>query len=437
MKKIDVLQPTYFSRFSCLGAECRYHCCQEWNIFLNKSEYTKIKSRIHSKELEDTFCDAFVRRRQKEGDDNRYASAHYNQFNTCRLQNAEGMCSLQLQCGHQALPSTCQTFPRMEALLLGSVERHLSLGCEGVVKLLLEERQGICMEADQLSPNRKVHMVLYLSKQDVETRPIYQFIWDVKTLCAAVLQDRSRSMDDRMVLLGVMLRRIHQMETENRTEQIPALVDEVLHSEDDYLNLTDWESVELNPSLPILNALIFLNQLKAVSSNPHLIHMVEELLQRFQIVIERPNETSDRTDETSDRIDETLERTDENTVHFTMNQEKNQKIKKNWDQWLAQYDYFVENIMVAWFFQEQLPFSKKGCSIWEHYIYFCSLYNLLKIILMGTVSEPDWDMDQVIHHVTVCARSVTHSAQVSMDLMKRAVDSGSDTLAHMFLLIKS
>lgn len=421
MKKIDVIQPTYFSRFSCLGPECQYHCCQEWSIFLTKSEYTKIKSQIHSKEMKEAFCAAFVRRRGKEGDDNKYASVRYDDAQICPLQNKERFCSLQLQCGHQSLPITCQVFPRTDAFFMDTAERNLSLGCEGVVKLLLDERDGICLETDQISPNRRVQVSLCLTKQDAENRPIYRYIWDIKTLCASVLQDRAHSLDDRMLLLGIMLGRIHQMEQENRAEQIPAFVNEIFHSEDDYLNLKDWETIKIDPSIPIANALIFFNQLKTRSNNFHLIHMVEGLLNRFQIVTEK---------EESGGVDK-------NTIYFTMNLGKNQEIKEKWKKWLAQYDYFVENIMVAWFFQEQIPFSKKDCSIWEHYIYFCSLYNLLKIILMGTVAEPDWKMDQVIHNVTVCARTVTHSSATPQNLMKRAVESGSDTLAHMAVLIKS
>lgn len=421
MKKIDVIQPAYFNRFSCLGSQCQYHCCQEWAIWLTKSEYTKIKSQIHSKEMEEAFCAAFVRRKGKEGDDSKYASVHYSPSQFCPLQNQEGMCSLQLQCGHQALPITCQTFPRVDAFWMGSVERNLTLGCEGVVKLLLEEKKGFCLEADQISPNRRARVSVAITKQDAEKRPVYQYIWDIKTLCAAVLQDRDYSMDDRMLLLGILLGRIHRLEQENQVEQIPAFVDELLHSEEDYFNLKDWDAIETNPNVPIANALIFFNDLKAINGNPHLAGMVEGLLNRFQIVTEQEEPGG----------------VDKNTIYFTMNLEKNQEIKEKWKKWLAQYDYFVENIMVAWFFQGQLPFSKEDCSIWEHYIYFCSLYNLLKIILMGTVSDPDWKMDQVIHNVTVCARTVTHSSQVPKVLMKRAVNSGSDTLAHMAVLIKS
>lgn len=422
MKKIDAIQPAYFSRFSCLGPECQYHCCQEWGIWLSRSEYTKIKSQIHSREMEEAFCSTFVRRKEKEGDDNKYASVHYNHAQVCPLQNQEGFCSLQLKCGHGALPNTCQIFPRTEAFFMGAMERHLSLGCEGVVKLLLEEKGGICLETHQISPNRGIRVGLYLTKKDAENRPVYQHVWDIKTLCTAVLQDRSHSLDDRMLLLGIMMGQLHRMEQESRTDQIPAFVDEILRSDEEYLNLKEWETIKIDPSVPIANALIFLNQLKAVSYNSHLIHMVEELLAQFQIVT-KPAES-----ETDD---------DPNTVHFTMNLEKNQEIKEKWKKWLAQYDYFVENIMVAWFFQEQLPFSKKDCSIWEHYIYFCSLYNLLKIILMGTVADPDWKMDQVVHNVTVCARTITHSSSAPQLLMKRAVDSESDTLAHMAVLIKS
>ena len=53
---------------------------------------------------------------------------------SCPLQRPDGLCSLQLEKGHDALPRVCKIFPRSEVYhSSGYLERSLSPACEGVL----------------------------------------------------------------------------------------------------------------------------------------------------------------------------------------------------------------------------------------------------------------------------------------------------------------
>ena len=47
MKHI-VLQPSFYSKFECIGSDCKYNCCRDWYIGFTKQELKNMKRKILS-----------------------------------------------------------------------------------------------------------------------------------------------------------------------------------------------------------------------------------------------------------------------------------------------------------------------------------------------------------------------------------------------------
>ena len=58
MKHI-VLQPSFYSKFECIGSDCKYNCCRDWNIGFTKQEFKNMKRKIRTEEFREKFEDAF------------------------------------------------------------------------------------------------------------------------------------------------------------------------------------------------------------------------------------------------------------------------------------------------------------------------------------------------------------------------------------------
>src|SRR5664279_5596445 len=41
MPKMQVLQPQYFDRFECIGADCEDTCCDGWGVVVDRETYEK------------------------------------------------------------------------------------------------------------------------------------------------------------------------------------------------------------------------------------------------------------------------------------------------------------------------------------------------------------------------------------------------------------
>lgn len=72
----------------------------------------------------------------------RYAKLKHNYLGTCPLQGADGLCSLQCECGEEVLPAVCKMYPR-NTFFAGLGEGACADSCEKVIELLLSETDGI------------------------------------------------------------------------------------------------------------------------------------------------------------------------------------------------------------------------------------------------------------------------------------------------------
>ena len=136
------LRPAYYDRFQCLAGACRFSCCKGWNITFNKKDYLALKRQEGSDELTANLTRNVRRIRQGPN-----AERFYGEFDmsggTCPLLREDGLCSLQLEKGHGALPEVCRVFPRTQAYSdSGYLERRLTPACEAVLELLWDLPDG-------------------------------------------------------------------------------------------------------------------------------------------------------------------------------------------------------------------------------------------------------------------------------------------------------
>ena len=133
MKEIQVSQPNYVTRFSCIGAACRDHCCQRWAITLDKTTYNKyIKSEIPNirKIAQDHI---------KVGKKNflNWANMTMNSEGNCFYLNEERLCEIHKHLGPNALSNICATYPRVDKIYKNEEVKSLNMSCPEVVRQIL------------------------------------------------------------------------------------------------------------------------------------------------------------------------------------------------------------------------------------------------------------------------------------------------------------
>lgn len=139
MAYINAIAPNIYPDFVCKCGDCRHVCCKGWRIGLPMLEYFKLIGRDCSPELRRRLDVAFEMANPPSPD--RYALIAPDYEGKCRLLNDKGYCSVQLECGENAIPTVCRLYPRAIKRPISEdslpYELTVSLGCENTVELLM------------------------------------------------------------------------------------------------------------------------------------------------------------------------------------------------------------------------------------------------------------------------------------------------------------
>lgn len=404
-RKTRVLAPSIYGRFQCKGASCRYNCCQGWNITMSKDEYHRWKK-----------CGILPKGKEENGKvricpDERKTNRHYAEIILDKSQNCpyltdEGLCQIQKEHGVKEMTLTCRRFPRQTHRYFGQTECSLSLGCEKVLELLLEEKDGLLLEEEKPGI-----FEIYGSDFNIHSRKKYSKLrsyYDIQTLSLAVLQTEEMTLENRLLILGMAMERIDTFYAEDRADDVPTYVLEVIRT----AQLPDsWKILDSFPDNrplavfnTVMSALITLGFPETVKKD----------------IVQRAGEGS-------------TQKKDEGSEYPEL--DYYQECKDQFRRWSKSKEYFFENVMVMCFLWLNIPFRDPEKSLWENYLYFVWVWVMLKGILCLSLSEDSTD-EEMIDCCVMTFRKIGHNTKAFMDIIDAFRKEGG-TPAHIAILLRS
>lgn len=126
---MNVLKPSFYDDFTCIGTQCKLTCCGGWKIPVEKEKYDEYLN--GPDDIRRLALKAVV----YDENDGRYyinVSAH----ETCMFCDDKQLCGVYINIGPDAMSKTCTEFPRGTGMVLGTQEKSLSLGCPSVAGFL-------------------------------------------------------------------------------------------------------------------------------------------------------------------------------------------------------------------------------------------------------------------------------------------------------------
>lgn len=140
--------PDYYPAFSCKCSACRATCCKGWNISITMQEYFHLLGMNCSPALRRRLDTAFHPADHPEP--HRYAVITPNWRGECPLLDEDGLCTLQKECGEDAMSGVCRYYPRTPKSRFGYT-CTLTGSCEGVLELLYDRQEPVRMIPMELS----------------------------------------------------------------------------------------------------------------------------------------------------------------------------------------------------------------------------------------------------------------------------------------------
>lgn len=395
------LRPAYYDDFHCLADKCRLSCCEGWRISFDKKDYMKLKRTKGSPELDSRMAHGL--RRIRSGP---LSEIHYGEFQMsgedldCPLHCENGLCLLQIEKGHGMLPEVCRVFPRQERVYLsGYLERSLSPACEAVLALLWDLPDGIDFVADPLPKAEKAYFpVTYRGTMATDFQ-------EVRSRCIDILQDRRMPLPQRMMLLGMALKKL--VDGEKDLERWMAYVE----------LLTEQAAVEgISLTAKADPALFLINNIRILQSTGEakkVYSIVQELLSALDFEM-------DEATKGSISVDPYL------------------KARARYEENFAGREYFMENLMVSLFFQMQLPALDSMEQLWRGYVAFCNMYGFYRFLaVMSCRDGAPGDREELFHLLASGSRKIVHNRTFSEASLDSFYRHDSATLAHMAILLSN
>ena len=201
-KKYLYFQPEYVRKFKCNGAKCDARCCKNWRIEIDAqthAQYSRIQPKINAQEILSHI---------KFNPDTRKYFVDMNDKKFCPFLTEKNLCRLQLKYGENFLSLTCATFPRFTRNFGKFFERALSLTCPVAAETILFRDAPLKFEWIELweDPAAKVGIL----PSPVPQKLISYFV-DIQIAMISILQERTLSIDQRLIVLGFFLDRLDEI----------------------------------------------------------------------------------------------------------------------------------------------------------------------------------------------------------------------------------
>lgn len=225
----EIYQPTYYSRFSCIGGDCEDNCCnRNWRITVDHDTYERYQ------QIEQEPVRTLLRRHVvptgAEGG-SAYAVFRFGENGRCPFQTEDGWCLLHKNLGEGYLGMACRHYPRNYRSVKGGVlERSLAMTCPEAVRVGLLQPEPIAFETIRAELPEGVHP--YTPHPTQEGRALYLYAWPLREAVIRLLQDQRQPLPRRLLGVVRLLHAVCELVETGRGDAVPgAIADFSLESE--------------------------------------------------------------------------------------------------------------------------------------------------------------------------------------------------------------
>lgn len=417
MRRSEVLKPECFGRYSCKGGDCRYTCCSGWNISFSSNARKGLLKK--SKDL----CESIHLLDETDQNGENIYAISLDENGECPFLSDRRLCKIQQQYGAETMPPVCREFPHFYHHYLNKTELGLSLGCEKVLELLFEEKDGLRFinKMETIADNQR-----WVSNIDAKKRlkfPGLIYYYDIQSLCIGFLQAEDADIEDRIILLGMALFHIDTMVQEEKHQQIPAYINKFINDME-AINAAGQIKEITTEHLAVLcsNLFTLINFTSEVKiADTHIRKLATQITEKLKL--------ENKTIDTEKEI--TLK-----DFTFNCSLETYRQCQKSFRTFMKDKEFFMENLAVAAFFHFNTPFHKPENGIWKDYTYFVWVLAMVKFAMTVVLDEKS-TVEDMIDCCTIIFRMLGHNKKLYEHITNDLEANQSNSVAHMAVLLKS
>lgn len=400
-----ILRPEYMKNFHCTSLDCKDDCCYGWKVTIDKDTYKKYK-KVQKTALRNELSKYVLINKDRKAA-NSYAYISIDADKRCPFQCEDKLCKIHSNLGEEYLSLTCKNYPRLYSKVDSSFEVSLDMSCPEVVKLVLFNKEVLEFEEVELDKDLSNSISITIDTKSVD---IHNYFWDIRIGVITILQNRKLSIEQRLILVGLMINKLEQAKKNGKIECIPDHIDY-------YVNRIDSDELKgLIDSLPnnLETQMKILEQIVAFSSSTSLRKNYLENIEKFKKGLGIVNEI---------KIEECTNAYKDAT-------------KKYYEPYMKSKEYIFENYLVNDVFQRMFPYRDEN--FLNEYMILALNYSIIRLLLTGMASwYKELTDTMVVDLIYSFSRAVLHNNLITKSLVDALNENKFNTLSHMIVLIKN
>lgn len=401
----EIIIPEYMKEFQCIGSACEDTCCAGWSVNIEKETFTKYK-KLKPSELKTQIKENVIRNRSNSSDDS-YAKIKMESVGGgCGLMDEAGLCKVHKELGPEFLSNTCAIYPRNTNIVDGVLEKTAALSCPEVSRLVLLNEQGIEFIQD-VEPRNTRTLINY----NTMTPEQQELFWDLRIFTIKTLQNRSTSIENRLIILGLFLKKFEELDAINKREKMLNLIQEFERNIDDKSFIESIDSLPANISFQIkLCKKLFDYRTTTLMNSKRYLECVEEMVEGLG---------ADGQHKDAEVIQRYKDAYEMNYKPFFENRE-----------------YILENYLVNYVFMNLFPFSNQ--TVTDSFSMLIINFSMIKLHLIGMAKYHQGLTDElVVKLVQSYSKTIDHNGTYLTNVENLMKEQGYTTLAHMAVLVRS
>ncbi|MBU3214278.1 flagellin lysine-N-methylase [Clostridium estertheticum] len=413
MKKRVFLNPQYVKYFQCISHECEDNCCYGWRVSIDENTYKKYRK--VSDKIFKPLLDKNVTRNRSNHSCEYYAKINMGENGYCPFFEEDKLCGIHKKLGAEFLSNVCMVYPRVTNVVNGVYEKSVTLSCpEGARLVLLNPN---IMEFDEIKEfTEEQHNIAYrIDTESIQiSNNLKKYFWLLRIFSITLLQNRKYSLADRMIILGLCMKKVQEYSDNNRVHEIPALIEE-------YNQIIENENLKESLGNISANLTIQMELMKEFND------------QRFSIAY--PQNSKSYVDCVAECL-KGIEYTAEAKVEEVGERYKEAYLKY-YEPFVSDHEYIFENFLVNNVFKKMFPISSKD-GVFDDYIKLVIHYSLIKTLLIGmSAYNKKLDEELIVRLVYSFSRAIEHNIIFFDDTFKMFKENGYNTMAYMTILIRN
>lgn len=223
-----------------------------------------------------------------------------------------------------------------------------------VVRALMKEENVLAYNMSNL-PDEQSQQFIDQSHTIVEMYPNARYYWQMRTLFMSVLQNRSVNFENRFLLLNYSVKTIQGMIDKGQANLVPRFIEDFTKPDVDYKPVLEYfKAVRPNPGYSLADGISLLKSL----TKPNAAY--KDVLSGIykNLGVSGP---------------ETIRMAD---------MKKYLEMRKQFSELVSgEKARYMENVMISYVWTYSIPLANPEFNFWDHFVFFCSLYNAIKIMI--------------------------------------------------------